>query len=479
MPHSTRLTHFDVCVLGGGPAGTSTAIRLAQLGHTVCLVEKARFPRAHVGESLSPGVWTALRILGLAESHFESCSLRVRRASMRWSEPRTDSIAFIRPDQGFTVDRGRFDSLLLEAAIAAGVIVFEATRIVSTERLMSGWRLESDGDGGTCPIAADFLIDAAGRKGFFPGERTRLSEPTLAVCGYVQSDWDSGETRIEAIPRGWCWGAPVPGGIISAMVFLDRDLFRQMRSLGIERLWRSSLSDAELFRRISTAPQMGRLVVCDASMYSSTDAIGNRFIRAGEALFSLDPLSSTGVERAMHNGITAGTVVHTIIHRPERYELCAAYYCDRQAECTTQHVSWTSAFYGEVRRFAECDFWKARSVSKASESIAPSVSFQHPPTEGADRMKVHVSKATRLIQTACQAGDEIEPCFALSHPSLDRPVAFLGGIRVTPLLEAVQQCGNLESLLISWSNQIPRESVLSTAAWFLSKGILELRGMSS
>jgi hypothetical protein len=262
-------------------------------------------------------------------------------------------------------------------------------------------------------------------------------------------------------------------------VFLDGKLFRGVRSQGIETIWRSSLFDAELFRRISSLPAVGKVAVCDASMYSSTDSIRRTFIRAGEALLCLDPLSSSGVERAMFSGVTASTVVHTMARSPERYDLCAAYYRDRQTECIMQHASWASAFYGEVQRFAECEFWKARSLPKEPEFVAAPISVDYPPTNAAGRLKVHISKATRLIPIPCVLGDEIEECLALSHPTLDRPVAFLGGNQVAPLIEAVQQCCNLESLLTSWSTKIPQESVPSTAAWFLSKGILEIRGMSS
>ena len=46
----------DVCVIGAGPAGSTFAARMAQLGHHVHLIERQRFPRRHLGESLSPGV---------------------------------------------------------------------------------------------------------------------------------------------------------------------------------------------------------------------------------------------------------------------------------------------------------------------------------------------------------------------------------------------------------------------------------------
>ena len=58
----------DVCVIGAGPAGSIFAARMAQLGHHVHLIERQRFPRRHLGESLSPGVMTLLRAADMHET---------------------------------------------------------------------------------------------------------------------------------------------------------------------------------------------------------------------------------------------------------------------------------------------------------------------------------------------------------------------------------------------------------------------------
>ena len=55
----------DVVVIGGGPAGATTATLLAQKGHRVTLLERERFPRFHIGESLIPETFWVLERLGL------------------------------------------------------------------------------------------------------------------------------------------------------------------------------------------------------------------------------------------------------------------------------------------------------------------------------------------------------------------------------------------------------------------------------
>ena len=57
----------EVIIVGGGPAGSTAAALLAQAGRRVVLLEKARHPRFHIGESLLPANLPLFRRLGLAD----------------------------------------------------------------------------------------------------------------------------------------------------------------------------------------------------------------------------------------------------------------------------------------------------------------------------------------------------------------------------------------------------------------------------
>ena len=64
---------FDFAVAGGGPAGSSAAISLAQRGHSVVLFERETFPRFHIGESLLSTANDAFAKLGVAETMEAAC----------------------------------------------------------------------------------------------------------------------------------------------------------------------------------------------------------------------------------------------------------------------------------------------------------------------------------------------------------------------------------------------------------------------
>lgn len=465
--------HFDVCVVGGGPAGSATATRLAKLGHSVCVLERLIFPRPHVGESLTRGINPIFDVLGLAELEGNGFS-RSGDSLIRWSDARVEQFGPGARARGLLVDRGKFDAALLEAAKTSGVRVFQPARITKAERNALGWRSEVVGKEGLEQIVSKFLVDAAGRQGFLPRKRRSVSARTVALCGYISSEECPRATLVEAVQDGWCWGAAIPGGRFSTMIFLDPDTLRAERRNGLESIWRSRLAKTELFSSFSGSQLIGKLIVCDATTYFVENPVEAKCFRVGEACFALDPLSSTGVEKAMQSGLVGATALHTMLAHPDRMELCARFYCDRHNETVSSHAAWSSEFYGKVRRFEELPFWRKRADGHENNRVAEEKVTTAPSAVVPTLMsKIRVSAKTELVEQGCIVGDEICSRPALVHPELRRPVAFLGGVEIGTLLDMVRWSTDLGRLLQLWSNRMSPGQVARIASWLLSKKILE------
>src|SRR5262245_44873862 len=127
---------YDTLLIGGGPAGSSAAAILAEYGHRVLILEREKFPRYHIGESLIPFTFGPLKRIGMIPkmkaSHFvKKYSVTFVQPDGRRSQP---FYFFTRYDrntvaQTWQVLRSEFDQLLLDNAREKGAEVREQTTV--------------------------------------------------------------------------------------------------------------------------------------------------------------------------------------------------------------------------------------------------------------------------------------------------------------------------------------------------------------
>ena len=135
--------NYDSVIIGAGPAGCSTATALAMHGRKVLLVEREKFPRYHIGESMIPFTYPPLERIGMIpklrqSSFMKKYSVQFVAPSGRASQP---FYFFNRYDretvaQSWQVLRSEFDQLMLDNAREHGVTVWEESEV--TELLQDG-----------------------------------------------------------------------------------------------------------------------------------------------------------------------------------------------------------------------------------------------------------------------------------------------------------------------------------------------------
>jgi flavin-dependent dehydrogenase len=460
----------EICVIGAGPAGSTVALSLARLGHQVLVLEQYAFPRAHVGESLSPAILPLLDTLGVRDRVERGPFLRPRQALIRWR----DETAYVKwqPEEpGFQVDRGAFDLLLLEIALESGAKLLQpASALSPIQDSEAGWLVPFEYKGRVLCAKTRFLVDASGRRSGILSRRQRTSPPTVAIYGYWRNTGLKGaETRVESGNECWYWGAPLPDGSLNAAVFLDANKCRVARSASLEALYCSLLSESTLLSACLEGTLTTPLRACTASSSHAVTPIDNSLIKVGEASFSIDPLSSQGVQAAMQSALQASIVCHTIMTIPGNASTAIQFYRERQAETVKQHNEWTALFYLEELEFKRNKFWEERAYR---EKPSLNRSVRHNRDAPYPECRIAISDDVRIVKAAVIKGQTIGLSDAIDHVAFERPVAFLNDIAVVPLLKIVVPGQTFANTLEKWSRSISPRIAREILRWMWVRHII-------
>ena len=319
----------DVVVVGGGPAGSATAIFLRQRGRDVLLLDEARFPRDKVcGESVSPGARRLLSALGVAEAVRGLAPqplLGMTLTSPDGTSFRGDYRGAV--DPGFAVRREAFDQVLLQQARAAGAEVLEGARVtglVSEAGVVKGVTCH-DGRGPET-IRARLVIGADGRRSVVARRLGLLREHRWLRKFAVRGYWD-GMDGLEARGEmhvgggGYCGIAPLSGARANVTFVLDR---REMAAAGgdLNGFYRRSL---QRWPRVSER-------LAGASLVGTPTAIGPLALQAarvsapgallvGDSAGFYDPFTGEGVTLALRSAEMASEVADRALDATNGFDL--------------------------------------------------------------------------------------------------------------------------------------------------------------
>ncbi|MFP6866348.1 MAG: NAD(P)/FAD-dependent oxidoreductase, partial [Roseibacillus sp.] len=179
---------FDIIVIGGGPSGSTAAALLAEKGRSVVVLEKEKFPRYHVGESLMPFCYFTLQRLGVLDEMEKHSFVKKHSVQFVTKDGRVSApfYFFQHLDHPaattWQVERSVFDEMLLRNAEAKGAEVREETMVrkfLYDGKTVTGV-LARGSDGIEYPVEAPLTLDCTGRDALYQRKKsTRKRDPML------------------------------------------------------------------------------------------------------------------------------------------------------------------------------------------------------------------------------------------------------------------------------------------------------------
>jgi flavin-dependent dehydrogenase len=330
LKDATKTADYDVLIIGGGPAGSAASTILAEHGHRVLVIEREKFPRYHIGESLIPFTYGPLERLGLiprmkASHNQKKYSVVFVSQNGRASQP---FYFFNRYDretvaQTWQVLRSEFDLMLMQHAREHGVTVMEETTVTSLikeDGRVVGVRTK-DKAGKEQEFRAPITLDCSGKESFAAvRENWRMRDPYLnkvAVWTYYKGSKrepgiDEGQTTVAMIPdKGWFWHIPqhddmVSVGVVADGKYLSRDGVKEPKAIFHraveENLW---IKD-----HLSTGQQVGQYFIISEYTQHARYCYSDGLLLVGDAFCFLDPIFSSGLMLALKSGVMAADTVH-------------------------------------------------------------------------------------------------------------------------------------------------------------------------
>ncbi len=381
-------TSTQILVIGGGPAGSTTATLLAREGFDVTLIEKEVFPRYHIGESLLPSCLEIFDLIGAREKIEAYGFQRKEGGYFDWGDESWElDFTKLRHPYSFQVIRSEFDQLLLEHAKSQGVKVYEGTEIRSLtfdgERPRSAMWAQGPDDTNTGEISFDTLVDATGRAGvmgmrYLKNRHYHDAFQNVAIWGYWKgagkmSFAPYGAIAVGSVPDGWFWGIPLHDGTMSVGLVLHKTTFKEKRQQdkSLEQIYFDAMNECPLILDlVKSGTFVSKQMKAEQDYSYMSDKIsGPGYFMVGDAACFIDPLLSTGVHLATHGSMLAAASIASMMRGEVTEERALHFYEHSYRHAYLRLMVIVSGLYQQYRGNANYS-WQAQQLTHNDYSDA-------------------------------------------------------------------------------------------------------------
>ena len=345
-----------VLILGGGPAGGSAALELAQAGFDVMLLERQTKLGWKIGETLPPEARVHLQRLNHWQTFVESGHRPCYGIVSCWgsSVPVEKDFLMNPYGHGWQLDRVKFEATLLKTSEDKGCQIFYGVETSSISYNSSEWCLETS----VGKFHAQWLLDCTGRKGVLAkkglaGSFEPLQDYVSLYCflkSATETDQD-GRTYVESNPSGWAYSALMPSGLRIVAFLTDRDLISAGGETPAQWMQERINEGSQIKQLLKDYdyPLIEKVHQVNATSGRYQTFADSHWILVGDSGMTFDPLSGWGSTKAM---VSAAKAVQTVLNGSDYQSACEQLW-----QVYLRHYR---DYYLAERRWANSPFWLRR-----------------------------------------------------------------------------------------------------------------------
>lgn len=314
-----------VIIIGAGPSGSIAGALLTNLGYEVIILERQRFPRFSIGESLLPQCMEFIKQAGMLDAVVNAGFQFKNGAAFVYGDKHTE-FNFeekFSPGMGttFQVQRGRFDELLANEAAGLGVDIRWEIEVTAADFSGDRPKLEvRDKDGNTANYEADFVLDASGFGRILP-RLLDLESPSgfpvrKALFGHIEdriesNRFDRNKILITVHPAHqdvWFWLIPFSNGRSSIGVVAETNFYPDHEEYG--EILKTIIDQVDSLKSVLQNAVFDDKINAITGYSANVKSLyGKGYALLGNAGEFLDPVFSSGVTIAMKSASLAASVL--------------------------------------------------------------------------------------------------------------------------------------------------------------------------
>jgi flavin-dependent dehydrogenase len=307
------MSAFDAIVVGAGPAGSTTALRLARAGWAVAIVEKAVFPRRKVcGEFVSAPAWGLLDALGVADRLIALAGPEIHEVAVYAAERSVVAAMPMAPPpyvHGRALGRELLDAMLLDSARCAGAVAFQPCRVRSWTRCRGRYVCRLQAKEGENEIDAPVLIAAHGSWDTGGLHAARDESDLLAFKAHFSAtQLPHGRMPLIAFPGGYGGLVHTDGGRTSFSCCIRRRALEACRAERRDTSAGAAVAECVLSHCRGTREALAGSMREGPWLAAGPLRIGVRsvcadgFFAAGNAMAEAHPIVAEGISMAIQSG---------------------------------------------------------------------------------------------------------------------------------------------------------------------------------